>query len=86
MRAALLPLLALTTLVASAAEPGFERIPVIELLDNGKPKFYTVRLPVPPEPLATHVCIREFEAPAIRCYVLDRQNMDWLTFDFDVKQ
>ncbi len=89
MRAAWGPVLALAALTAAAdVAPGFERIPVINLQLNGGASFETVILPIPGIPeLATHVCVREFDAPALRCYVLDTHDPrapEWLTIDLQL--
>lgn len=84
MRAAWLPLLALAALTASADAPpaGHERIPVINLQLDSEPKFESVVLPKPPmDEWILHVCIREYDAPAIRCYMLDTIERKWWTFD-----
>lgn len=79
--------LGLTALVASAepVPPGHERIPVIATNDDGKPTLQTIVIDILPEPYITHVCIREYAAPAIRCYILDTENKTWIVFDLTVK-
>lgn len=89
MRAAWLPLLALAAMTAAAEAPpeGHERIPVINLQLDGTPKFESVVLPSPPaENFLMHVCFREYDAPAIRCYMLDTLEATWITFDIKLKQ
>jgi hypothetical protein len=33
-----------------------------------------------------HVCIREFDAPAVRCYLLDTVNRAWITVDYTISE
>lgn len=83
---------ALLAASARAAEPALtfdatgpqERVPVLNMQLDGGVTFSTVKLPVPPEGYATHVCIREFDASQIRCYVIDFDNMRWLHADLDI--
>jgi len=90
VRAAWLPLLTLAALTAGAdpVPPGSERVPVINLQLDGTAKFETVILVSPPTPtLLLHGCIREFDAPAMRCYALNIAVSPpvWITFDLTIK-
>jgi len=89
MRAAWLPLSALAALTARAdpVPPGYERIPVINMQLDGTAKFETIVLLSPPtDALLIHGCIREFDAPSLRCYMLDTTALKWITFDVKLKQ
>lgn len=91
MRALLIAaLLAAAPAVAGPVPAGSERVPVINLQLTGEPKFETVVLPSPPnDTLMLHVCVREYDAAAIRCYVLDvsdRTNPKWWTVDIGVQK
>ena len=81
-----LSLLLFSCMVPKAgAEEVLERIPVLATQDDGTVKFKTVRLPVPPEPLAMYICVQEFEAPAIACYAVNTQAHTWERFDVTVE-
>jgi hypothetical protein len=86
MRFAWLLLLLLAAMTASAEQTeGTELVAVISTTLDGPAKFDTVRLPSPPDDrILLHVCIREFDAPAVRCYLLDTVNRAWITVDYTI--
>jgi hypothetical protein len=88
MRFAWLPLLLLAAMTASAEQTeGTELVAVISITLDGPAKFDTVRLPSPPDDrILLHVCIREFDAPAVRCYLLDTVNRAWITVDYTISE
>lgn len=62
-----------------------ERIPVFNTQLDGTVKLETVRLPLAPAPWMNYVCIREFDASAIRCYLIDGDSMRVKTLDLPLK-
>lgn len=74
------------TMAAWAGEPETERIPVLATQLDGTMKFKTVKLPVPPEPLAMWICIQEFEAALIACYAMNTETHSWERFDLTLEQ
>jgi len=84
-------ILAALVLFAMMFPPAFsaeamERIPVLAMQLDGTVDFKTVKLPIPPEPLAMHVCVQEFEASAIRCYAVNTDTSKWEAFDINLVQ
>jgi len=52
---------------------------------DGKPTANGVNLPEPPAPFRWVVCIREYEAPAVRCYAVDPNTGEIRFTDYNLK-
>lgn len=64
-----------------------ERIIVLNTEDDGSVTASVVRLPpARPEPFLNTVCIREFGAPAIRCYAVSTETLEVRYVDLTIVQ
>lgn len=79
----------LALLVSAAVSPALaqetDSVPVFNMELDGKVTLAKVQVPKPPEPFFVYMCIREFEAPAIRCYFVNDKTAEVITMDMPLK-
>lgn len=90
MRGAIVALLLAAALPAAAEERRTEidvasakreAIPVFNMEDDGSVTLDVIAFPVLPKPMIPYMCIREFGAAQIRCYIINSETRAVITTD-----